>query len=74
MEQLIHRDRNHPSVVMWSVANEPRSGLSNADWYFSEVASYTKQLDLSRPITAAIDTNRNLDQAAKYMDIISFNR
>lgn len=74
IEQLIHRDRNHPSVVMWSIANEPRSGLSNADWYFNEVSSYTKQLDSSRPITAAIDTRRDQDQAAKYMDILSFNR
>ena len=24
MEDLIARDKNHPSVVMWSLANEPR--------------------------------------------------
>lgn len=34
MEQLIHRDKNHPSVVMWSIANEPRTGQLNADSYF----------------------------------------
>lgn len=74
MEQLIHRDRNHPSVVMWSIANEPRSAYSNADWYFNEISSYTKQLDSSRPLTAAIDTRRDLDYAGKYMDILSVNR
>ena len=25
MSELIQRDKNHPSVVMWSVANEPLS-------------------------------------------------
>lgn len=74
IEQLIHRDRNHPSVVMWSIANEPRSGLSNADWYFDQVSAYTKQLDSSRPITSAIDTTLERDAAGKYMDILSFNR
>lgn len=74
IEQLIHRDRNHPSVVMWSIANEPRTQQVNADQYFGEVARYTKQLDPSRPITASIAVNLNQDQAAKHLDIISFNR
>lgn len=34
LEQLVHRDRNHPSVVMWSIANEPRTSQVNADTYF----------------------------------------
>lgn len=71
---MIHRDRNHPSVVMWSIANEPRTQQVNADQYFAEVARYTKELDPSRPITASIAVNLNQDQAAKHLDIISFNR
>ncbi|CRK95286.1 CLUMA_CG008644, isoform B [Clunio marinus] len=74
LEQLIHRDRNHPSVVMWSIANEPRTQKTNADQYFAEVARYTKLLDPSRPITAAIAVHMNSDELAKYLDIISFNR
>lgn len=74
MEQLIHRDRDHPSVIMWSIANEPRSEAENADWYFSEIASHTKQLDPSRPITASIDRNLDRDKSAAHLDIISFNR
>ena len=34
MKELVHRDKNHPSVVMWSVANEPRSDLQIAEAYF----------------------------------------
>lgn len=74
IEQLIHRDRNHPSVVMWSIANEPRTQQTNADQYFGEVARYTRQLDPSRPITASIAVNMKQDQAAKHLDIVSFNR
>jgi hypothetical protein len=28
MFEMIRRDKNHPSVVMWSVANEPASNLA----------------------------------------------
>ena len=34
MKELIHRDKNHPSVVMWSVANEPATSLKKSDPYF----------------------------------------
>ncbi|XP_035896722.1 beta-glucuronidase-like isoform X2 [Anopheles stephensi] len=74
IEQLIHRDRNHPSVVMWSIANEPRTGKLGADAYFAAVAQYTKKLDPTRPITAAIAVNVNDDLAAQHLDIVSFNR
>ncbi|XP_070497859.1 beta-glucuronidase [Chironomus tepperi] len=74
IEQLIHRDRNHPSVVMWSIANEPRTQQSSADQYFAEVVRYTRELDPTRPITAAIAVNFKQDMAAQYLDIISFNR
>ncbi|XP_058054920.1 beta-glucuronidase isoform X2 [Anopheles bellator] len=74
IEQLVHRDRNHPSVVMWSIANEPRTGKLDADAYFAAVAQYTKLLDPTRPITAAIAVNVNDDRAAQHLDIVSFNR
>uniref|UniRef100_A0A8C2A5U9 Beta-glucuronidase n=1 Tax=Cyprinus carpio TaxID=7962 RepID=A0A8C2A5U9_CYPCA len=31
MEELVRRDKNHPSVVMWSVANEPASEMPDKD-------------------------------------------
>lgn len=40
LEQLIHRDRNHPSVIAWSVANEPRSFKPGALKYFELVARF----------------------------------
>lgn len=32
------RDKNHPSVIAWSVANEPSSSKSKADKYFKYVS------------------------------------
>ncbi|XP_067629861.1 beta-glucuronidase-like [Eurosta solidaginis] len=74
LEQLIHRDRNHASAIMWSISNEPRSSHPQADEYFKVLANYTKCLDTSRPITAALNVDVNKDKLGKYLDIISFNR
>lgn len=37
LEQLIHRDRNHASVIAWSIANEPRTKKKSAEAYFGWV-------------------------------------
>ncbi|XP_058457881.1 beta-glucuronidase isoform X3 [Malaya genurostris] len=74
VEQLVHRDRNHPSVIMWSIANEPRTNQMAADAYFEAVAKYTRELDPSRPVTASIAVGVDDDRAAKHLDIVSFNR
>lgn len=37
MDELVRRDKNHPSVVMWSVANEPASEMPPAGTYFKWV-------------------------------------
>ncbi|XP_015380321.1 PREDICTED: beta-glucuronidase [Diuraphis noxia] len=34
LAELIKRDKNRPSVIMWSIANEPRSDHKDADSYF----------------------------------------
>ena len=34
MAELVRRDKNRPSVVMWSVANEPASDVAAAEDYF----------------------------------------
>ena len=34
MHELIQRDKNRPSVVMWSLANEPDSAQPLAEPYF----------------------------------------
>lgn len=34
LTQLIQRDKNRPSVIMWSVANEPRTQHKESADYF----------------------------------------
>jgi beta-glucuronidase len=34
LKELIARDKNRPSVVMWSVGNEPQSQKPNSAAYF----------------------------------------
>jgi beta-glucuronidase len=53
IRELISRDKNHPSVVMWSIANEPASQEDGAREYFEPLAKLSRKLDPTRPITFA---------------------
>jgi len=53
---MVLRDRNHPSVVMWSTGNElfERRGRSNGYALARETADFIRNLDSTRPITNAL--------------------
>lgn len=34
LKELIERDRNHPSVIMWSLSNEAQSDKNSSREYF----------------------------------------
>lgn len=77
MEELITRDKNHPSVIMWSVANEPSSWEDGAVEYFTKVAETTRQLDCTRPITMvnyAFPYGEKTCKVAGLFDIICLNK
>ena len=48
--ELIERDRNHPSVVMWSIANEPESHTEAARSYFEPLFDAARAADPTRPV------------------------
>ncbi|XP_066517633.1 beta-glucuronidase [Hoplias malabaricus] len=73
MEELVRRDKNHPSVVMWSVANEPASEMPPAGFYFKQLVAHTKSLDPTRPVTFITDSNYARDLGAPYVDVICVN-
>ncbi|QWW20595.1 beta-glucuronidase [Schaalia sp. 19OD2882] len=50
IRELIARDRNHPCVVMWSIANEPESHTPEAHEYFSPLAALAREADPTRPV------------------------
>ncbi|TNU76242.1 beta-glucuronidase [Miniimonas arenae] len=53
LRELVARDRNHPSVVAWSVANEPTSSAPLAGEYFGPLFALARTLDPTRPVTFA---------------------
>ena len=54
---MVLRDRNHPSVIMWSTGNEvpERSGLSEGYAYAGKMADFVRSLDRTRPVTNALN-------------------
>jgi beta-glucuronidase len=50
IRELIARDKNHPSVVLWSIANEPESDTEGAEKYFEPLFAATRELDPTRPV------------------------
>ena len=50
IRELIARDKNHPSVVLWSIANEPDSDTEGAEEYFQPLFDVARQADPTRPV------------------------
>ncbi|KAL3971367.1 glutaminyl-peptide cyclotransferase [Sarotherodon galilaeus] len=73
MDELVRRDKNHPSVVMWSVANEPASEMPPAEFYFKTLIKHTKALDHTRPVTYITDSNYARDKGAPFVDVVCVN-
>ncbi|MBB1078689.1 beta-glucuronidase [Limosilactobacillus sp. STM2_1] len=77
LHEMIERDHDHPSVVMWSVANEPASQEPGAHEYFEKIIRYTKQQDpQQRPVTVVNIMNANADKdlIGDLLDVICLNR
>lgn len=48
VEALIARDKNHPSVIMWSIANEPESHSDASVEYFRPLFDLARRADAQR--------------------------
>jgi beta-galactosidase len=56
LERLIRRDRNHPSVIMWSLGNEEREqGSERGARIVTTMKAMAKSLDPTRPVTVAMN-------------------
>ncbi|HLP05004.1 MAG TPA: glycoside hydrolase family 2 TIM barrel-domain containing protein, partial [Paludibacter sp.] len=58
LDAMVLRDRNHPSIIMWSIGNEiPERGNHSAIETAKMLADAIKKIDADRPITSAIVNN-----------------
>jgi beta-galactosidase len=73
---MVHRDRNHPSVIMWSIGNEvPDQSAPGGGKIAKRLQDIVHREDPTRPVTAGMD---RLDAAvnnnfASVLDIAGFN-
>jgi beta-glucuronidase len=76
LRELIARDRNHPSVVVWSIANEPESGTPESRAYFEPLVAEARRLDASRPVGFAnvMLAPPDKDLITDLFDVIMLNR
>ena len=76
LAELVLRDRNRASVIIWSVGNENADSDSRLA-FMSKLAQKTKDLDGSRLVSAACLINHEklqiLDRLADHLDVIGIN-
>ena len=75
LRALVRRDRNHPSVILWSIGNEiPEQGAPEGWKLAAHLAGIVREEDRSRPITSAcsyLDAGYNGFQTA--LDVLGYN-
>ena len=72
LENMIKRDRNHPSVILWSDGNE-EWGMENTiqgTRIAAAMREYTRLLDPTRPSTIA---NAGGSEMIKGLDVVGYN-
>lgn len=71
--ELIDRDKNHPSVIAWSLANEPHSHRPAAAPTFRGLYDLAKSLDPTRPVTLVSYLGVK-EEAFEFLDLVCLNR
>ena len=71
---MILRDRNHPSIILYSVGNEIHDNLNNPEGFqkYKQQQDLVHQLDPTRPVTMALSTVYD-NGFADSMDIVGQN-
>jgi beta-glucuronidase len=76
IRELVARDKNHASVVLWSIANEPSSSEAGAREFFEPLVELTRGLDASRPICFinVMFASCEADLISDLFDVLCLNR
>ncbi len=72
---MVLRDRNHPSIIMWSIGNEiPEQGNAEGAKTARMLSNYIRNLDPTRPVTAAVNgLGPDKDPYFAELDISGYN-
>ena len=77
LRDMVQRDKNHPCVIIWSVANEPASQEDGAKEYFEPLLNLVRELDeQKRPATLVTYEGSNpvSCMVAEICDLLIINR
>jgi beta-glucuronidase len=76
VRELIQRDKNHPSVVLWSITNESETGIPEAVDFFKPAIDLAHELDATRPVTYINVMTEPFGKClvAPLVDVICLNR
>jgi beta-galactosidase len=74
LKSLVLRDRNHPSIIMWSIGNEEDrvQGTAKGQRFASTMKRLVKSIDPFRPVTMA-ENALNKEGVSRVVDIKGFN-
>ena len=79
MSELIYRDKNRASVIIWSIGNETPNTETRLK-FMSDLADHVRRMDTTRLVSAAllggIDSTKTFrlnDSLASKLDVLSFN-
>lgn len=78
MRSFVRRDRNHPSVIMWSIGNEIRDLTMETKEGIEigkQLIKIVKEEDPSRLVTCGCNITENVNRSgfAEYLDIVGYN-
>jgi beta-galactosidase len=71
---MLYRDRNHPSIFMWSMENEEAiQGTVMGARILETLVQTTHKIDPTRKVTAAMNHARNEGGYADVLDVLGYN-
>ena len=75
VESMILRDRNHPSVIIWSIGNEiPNRTKPEVVKLAQDLGDYIRRMEPTRPITSAVnDLREDKDPYFATLDVAGYN-